>query len=485
MSRLYEKSPLLETSPLSISSSARDAKKKEERIQLRFAFFIFILPLIAIIFLRILGIKTSLFASLFFAVGTCFEFLLFLFLHYSYKKGKINQARFRSSLYLVYTALGLPFTIYLAQSPTYNILSFLRFLAVLSLLFPLAHRSALKWHLFFFFSGLFIYQFLQSERGLFQRGQGSLLILYILGLSLLWYRESSMAFLQRAVFFRSLHERRWEKKHRKQTAFLSHSLEALGYAPEEAREAERRGRAGDLLSGNYVIFAFFFSGIHESLWDFQKKSEHSPKIALEDFQREWEIFLGHLRQKLLALNLKLAIGGEYFLAGKLLAPYQKRQGSQQLYLNAKQKKDIFQILFAGYELLDFSARTRRALEQRTHKGWYLNILVALGPAIYMKHSLSNPALAFRGSVIKDIHRALQHIEEDSKTEDDSLRDRIWIESRLEKLYESHFEMSTALLSKNWKSPEFLLSEYTKDRRSIKPNQSFWASLDGQDTLISV
>ena len=381
----------------------------------------------------------------------------------------------------------MPFTIYLAQNPSYNILAFLRFLAVLILVFSLARRSAVKWYVFFFFCGLFIYQFLQSEKSFFRREQAVLLVLYTLGLSLVWYREAFIAFLRKKLFFSQLHKRRWEKKYNKQAMFLSRSFEALGYSPQDPKQMDRREQKSYETRGSYVIFGFFFSALHEALWDFQKKPaiSFSLKSAFEEFQREWEIFLNHLRQKLFALDLKLAIGADHLLAGDLLHNPQREEILAKIKLDSKQRKRIFQILFAAYELLDFSTRTRRAIEQRGHSGWYLNILVAAGEALHMKNSSTNPAFVFRGPLIKDLHQAFQYIEEREPDKNSSLRsDRIWIESRLEKLYESRFEMSTALSCRNWKSPEFLLSEYTKDRSSLKPNQNFWASLDGPELFLS-
>ena len=447
---------------------------------LRFAFFVFIAPLLALLALRILGIHSSFFAVLFFIGGTSLEFLLLLFLYSAYRQTKINRSQFKRSVYLIYTALGLPFTIYLAQSPSYNIIALLRFLAVLILLFPLVQRSALQWHLAFFVCGLFIYQFLQTDKAFFHKEQGVLLVLYTLGLCLIWYREVAIALLRKKFFYSQLHKRRLEKKYKKQSAFLSRSLEALGHSPQGSIDIEKHMKDSyQHNSGEYLIFAFFFSGMHEALWDFQRNSTHSHKAALSEFQREWEIFSKHLCQKLSGFRLELALGADSLIAGDLLKPYQEAGlPEKELQLNSLQRKRIFQIFFAADELLGFCGRTRRSIEQRGYRAWYLNLLMALGPAAYMQNSPSNPALVFRGPLIKKINRDLQLIENQGPSlNSDLLADRIWIESRLQKLYEGRFEMSTALVCGDWKSPEFLLSEYTKDRSSLSPNQNFWASID--------
>ena len=456
--------------------------------ELRFASFIFAAPLAALLALRIIGIQTSLFAVLFFIGGSGLEFLLLLFFWSSYKQSKINRAQLRRYVYLVYTALGLPFTIYLAQSPSYNVVALVRFLAVLSFLFPLVKRNALKLHVFFFFCGLLIYQFLQTDRAFFYRDQGVLLVFYIIALCLFWYREAWAALLQKKNFYNQLHKRRWERKYKRQAVFLSRSLQALGYSPQDSKQIEKYSKDNYQRTGNYLIFAFFFSGMHEALWDFQKKPDHSHSTALREFQREWEIFSDHIRQKLSALQLDLAIGTDHLIAGKLLCPYppepQARALPQELQLSLAHRKRIFQIFFAVHEFLDFSARTRRSLEQRSYTGWYLNLLMALGPAVCMQNSPSNPALVFRGPLIKRLHRGLDLIESQGWSSHSNLiADRIWIEARLQKLYEKRFEMSTALVCGAWKSPEFLLSEYTSDRSRLSPNQNFWASLEDGDLRV--
>ncbi len=77
------------------------------------------------------------------------------------QNGLISKARLRSLRYLIYTALGLPFTIYLAANLAanlnYNAISLLRFVMVITFLINNSHKNASRQHIFLFCCGFLIY----------------------------------------------------------------------------------------------------------------------------------------------------------------------------------------------------------------------------------------------------------------------------------------------------------------------------------------
>ena len=465
---------------LESKKNERDANALESFLsdwRMRLAFFIFAAPFLAVFFLSVLGVPTTSFQPILFFCGITAEFLLWFILWRAYNKNKINRSETGRYIYLVYTILGLPFTIYLTQSYGHSLAAFIRFSAVLILLFDFVPRSAVKLHIILFFCGFFLYQFLQAGSG-FGTKEGGLMLSYALGTVFIWYREKYALEIQKKFLSLSLYGRRWEKKYTQLHIAFMKLLKAAG-SPQTAKQILQK-KPVHSKCGTYILLSFFFSDMNKSFWNFQMNSTFSETRAVYDFQREWDIFLDHTRQKISALDLEFSIGADNLIAGRLLAPHHK-EDKNEIILNAKQKELLFQIFFQVHELLQFSTRTRSSIEHRGSTGWYTTALLGVGFAGSMPSSLENPALVFRGPLVKTLHESYSLLEKGrwKKSQNEGstpLQDNVWIQPLLEPLYRPRFDMSTSPVCAGWKSPEFLLSEYTQDRSRLRPNPSFWASL---------
>ncbi len=446
--------------------------------QISIALLIYTGTLGALIIQRIFYLKSYAFQMSLFCFGLSMEFLLFFALWSSCRTKKITPLSFQRYSYLVYTAIGLPFTIYLAQGYGHTALAILRFLSVCALLCSIVSWGKMKWHLCFFFTGLLFYEWFQKAEP-FGMGEWGYLLAYALGVWMLALTVQLFFSLQKQQLQLSFHKKKLEKKY---TKLYDSWQKAFHFAaPSKWLQSYLHEAKSPHSSGFFIMLAFFFPGLHDSLESFRIQSAHpsgQAREGVEDFGREWTIFTHHLEQRLSQkAGLLCSLGSESLYAGSLLDVTSHRLEQ----LSSLDQKNIFAIYLQALDLLPFVLETRRSIENRGFAGWYAQVFLLLGRATAMQSTHDHPRLVFRGeSAARLSQLASSWLFQERKPGLVSKKnlsllteDRIWIESDLEPLFCKRFEMQTALRRSDWISPEFLLSGFTQDRSRIAPNERFW------------
>ncbi len=459
---------------------------------MRLSCFIYVSSLFLLLMQRLVYSHGGSFHFAFVIYGLTIEFFLSYIVWLRYFQAKINRSLLGRYIYLIHTTLGLPFTVYIFHSQVYDaqLISLLRFFSVLTLLFSLVSFSPIKWHLAFFFIGTLFYGVLRDYTT-FAKGPWISLGACVLVAVFVWQREKAAFFLGKTFFYSHLHRRRYENRHARLRLVFQEVLDEQ----TSARNAKRvlRGEQTLPTSGTYLMLSIAFSGLHTSLWEFQRTSIYSETAALRDFEQKWGMFLHHICTKLKAIGLELSlsagVGTNVLLAGYLLQEYSHEQRKRNSFSPA-QKRIIFESFFALSELLSFSEETRLGFESRGANGWYMNAIMTVGEAAAMQAGLKNPTLVFRGPLLEELSTIFQTFNSRAELGQTkahststinlpSMEDRLWVAPPLQPLYASRFEMSTARSFHGFKSPEFLLFDYTHDRTRFVPNRKFWDSLELQ------
>ncbi len=453
-----------------------DIQDKLPDWQTRLTSFIYLISVFGASILYFFGTRTISFHLSLFLVGVTLEYFLWIGVWHSYKQNKIKRIEFNRYTYLVYTVLGLPFTIYLTQSYGHGILAFLRLQSVLILLLNLLPRAAVIWHISFFFCGFFLYQILQSETGI-GKDEFFFILSHSVGLFLVWHREKWAHTIQKKILSYYAEKKKLERKNKKLKDVVSKIITSMGSFQRVERYMEEGTKCN---SGTYLLVALFCSDMDKSFWHIQKNIHNSRDMAIDLFQREWEMFLDYTRKMISSLytDMELSIHSDGLMFGHRLVSENDEKivkGGFSIY----QKEKIFHTFFSLQELLRFARETQSSMENRGHIGWHTSILLGLGFVTAMPSNCNNPLLTFRGPLAEEIKKSHLSIEREMRAQDvpiHTLQDRVWIQPNLDTLFKSRFDTITSPVCGGWNSPEFLLSQYTNDRSSLKPNSEFWASL---------
>ena len=444
--------------------------------EVRVAFFIYFNSAISLFLFHFIFGKANFTHVLFFILGISLEFIIFLICYSSYRKRKINKAQLRQYVYVLYTVLGLPFSIYLALHPFYGIIALLRFLAILVFLFSFVTKEFVKWHIFLFFCGFFCYQYFLLGENFFSTKQWSLFIFYIFGAIFVWYREKWIKLLQKKYFYIQIQKRRFENKYKKYQSYVEKIIKRTGSSVTSLETKERSLYSN---SGIYLLVQFSFYKLYEAFLVGQMET----KMTTKSLQQEKEIFLDYICQKYSNFQIEISYTNESILIGKnlkknILSPKKDFLSS----LSSIERKEIFEIFFINCDLLEFVKRTRLSIESRGQEAWYTNIFMGLGQSLVMQSYSNDPSLAFYGPIVKELEK-ISKISEKEMFQTEVIEERIWLQPYMQNLFENYFDLDTALSRASWKSPDFLLSTYTQDRTSIKPNAYFWASLEIWNDLL--
>ncbi len=130
----------------------------EEKV--RIAFFIFSLCILPFVFRFWYQPDITILIPFIFI---CFEFALVLSLEMMYLKEEV----LRQYRYIIYTAVGLPCTVFMALTDEFHLSGALRFLMILLFLSSFSERKRVILHIYLFFSGFFFYAFLKTGKYFF------------------------------------------------------------------------------------------------------------------------------------------------------------------------------------------------------------------------------------------------------------------------------------------------------------------------------
>ena len=408
---------------------------------------------------------------IFFSTGAALEFMLSLQLLRLKEQGVLTRRRHYQAEYLTRTVIGLPLTVYFTIAAPFGFTALLRLLPTLAILGE-RRLSLCFWHLFFYVLGLFAFSSMQSM-GL-PKGSHAIIALaaVLIGLFLIdrLVRERAWRLdaLKEAHGAHRL-RRALSDRESRETALLSALL------PDFQRELYREQKSLLSESGLYLAVGLVFPGLHESLVSFQKSVDYpSEQEGQRDFQLERDRLLEFMKQELRPLGLVPGIASDFWFLGRFIRPV--RSDTEDLAslardFGSERKELLFQATFALNGLLSFAERSRRALEGRGRRGWYVQAAMAAGLAAGMSVGGGNPSWTFRGPIIAELEAFLASLL--IAPELGMRENALWMHPTLFESVRPYYREEGRRRHVLWSAPGLLLPELSRNDRGREPIAGFF------------
>ena len=423
--------------------------------------FILLVPLPCLALVRYILGNTGGLSGLFFFPGLVLEFAFFIYLYFLYDSGRINHRKLIQGEYLLRSVLGLPLTIYFTiAAPFGGFCALLRFLATLLILTRGTALTPPVFYSLFYTAGLLVFSALQSSgppRPIhFLVALAAALMGTLISGGFFWERKNLLA-AKKSERDNKRTRRRLGRLEKRETEYLSRVL------PEFQVRNFREERKLVPEEGIYLLVCLSFSGVDQSLDYYRKSRTGSHRDVLLEFEEEWNRYLEYILRQLRAVGMTGGAHGDFWFFGRSL---DLREAPANDILREKFQADIFPVIFQLDELLRFTERSRRALESRGQKGWYLEGAISLGPAVGMSQGGGNPGWTFRGDLARRMREFLaRRAPEDSPTR--------WIGNELAPLLSRVYQSDSVRRLSDWHAPEFLLAEFSEEGRGLLPGSDFY------------
>ncbi|MCR9143776.1 MAG: hypothetical protein NXI24_16130 [bacterium] len=449
----------------------------------RINLWIFFIPLLFLLLEIPVSGDKPFFAAGVFLIGSLLELAIDGLLRLRAMRGSIGASRLARLQYLNHTILGLPITIYLASSAASPAAALLRLLPVLYLLSRARVRSQALIHL-----GLFAVGYLTYAAGLRYAWPGEREILQtVVGLALggmLIWREGLVArsalrsARSRRDFARS--QRRLSQIRTRETALL----ESILLTPDRVRRYQS-DRAIAPLAGEMLCVAVGFPDLNRTVDDFARRARENrvhASVAFAEFEHEWDLCVDHYRRGLEEQGCLVIVGDAVIYGVELLkAPQSAKEDAagdqaQGADFEALVERRTIELSLAMQSLLDFSTRSRRALEARGRAGWSARSAIARGAGAFVRRGPANPAIVGRGEVFLTLAAGLK-LTGDSPGVGPAppAAERLWIQGALAASVRRIFEGaddgsgdSGPDGGENWFSPGRLRAEYSLKGQGVEP-----------------
>ncbi len=481
----------------------KESKPTQEKLwELQFINAIYFACLFIMIALYMLRVQFSIIQNAFVFLLLTLEYVLACLVWKNFKKTKITKSLFQKSLYLLYTIVGLPLTIYLAQFYTHSSFALFRYTLVITFLFILHIHNPKNviLHIFFTIFGLLFYTFFQKHDIFYYSGYQRQLVTIVYFMSISFFIHQAYLFYRQHhnnayIFY--LNYKRTTKKYTSLLNLFEDLLKDIA-SPKSIHEislSKSSSKENQIKYGLYFVAKICFSDFNISLQELleqKNKQENTDANAIrisEMFYHEWNLLNNFIDKTLIPFPLIRSIQDDAILIALSIdsSLYNLNTNDKKLIqLSENQLKQFFSIYFAIVKIAQFTCQSRDAFEQRNAKGWYMNSFLSIGTMWVIPRSLKNPSVVFRGPLIKEIEAIQKSIFEynniSQKREYQVESDHIWFAPRLKPLYTPFFDIHTAPKLRESIAPEFLLSEFTNERSKLEPNAKFWASLELQKSI---
>ncbi|MEQ9364322.1 MAG: hypothetical protein RIF32_08775, partial [Leptospirales bacterium] len=273
--------------------------------------FVFVIPLLFLLFEIAVSGKKPFFAASVFLIGSFLELLIDGILRLRGLRGRIGARRLVWLQYLNHTVLGLPITVYLASSAMSPAAPLLRLLPVLYLLSRSRVRSQALTHLGLYVAGYLVYaaglryawpgerEFLQAAAGL------------ALGGLVLW-REGLAARLSRGAAQTRRSLARIGRRLRATETRETNLLNAILLTPDRVLRY-RKHRAVAPVAGDFLCVGVRFPDLHQAVEACVRRArEDRVNVGgvLTEFEHEWNLCVDHYRRGLEAEGCLVLVADE-------------------------------------------------------------------------------------------------------------------------------------------------------------------------------
>ncbi|MCB1319178.1 MAG: hypothetical protein KDK34_02935 [Leptospiraceae bacterium] len=440
---------------------------------LHFAYVTFLLPLPFILAEIYLGPRQSYFNFHLFLGGTILELCLDMLAYHAVFAERISRRRFLFYRYLIRTALGLPFSVYLILGMHIPIIGMLRYLPTLRLLRPLRNRRQFIWHLVLFAVGYCAYLMLRDFNwpsiyaiitGCVYVGVGALYLL----------REQEA---QEHIYNERLNQLDQKRLLRRQSLQLSHARGMLATIVPS-------GQLDGLLMGAESVpvlhaclcvqmrFLHFRAGVRSYL---DSPDYATPEQALRDFQREYFHMQAFIRESFPEPDYLVSGQGDAVLAVRPLQSDGQGQATMPIEdkpigsvaagegpgLSTADLQTILNVILKARQVLQYVQRTQRTLAARARRWPDMGLTLSLEQTVRIAGGHTNPTPVILSAAKKEIR------DFPADPDIEHRANRIWLAPELAGPFQRCFLEEVPAVS-GWFCPGLLRPEYSVQGRGLEP-----------------